>query len=101
MLTLDDLFQVMEEVLNVSTHWYHLGVQLRLSVGTLDMIRKEFPNPRDRLLEMLKAWLNPCYNPSWKSLTDALRSRSVGESQLARVLEAKYCLVEDTSESKH
>ena len=101
LLTLDDLHLLLEELLDVRTNWYYLGLQLKLSVGTLDMIRREFPNPRDRLLEMLKTWLTTPVNPNWKTLTDAVRCRSVGASLLADILEAKYCLVEDTLEGKH
>ena len=79
------------------TQWYSLGLQLKLSVGTLDMIGREFHNPRDRLLEMLKTWLRTAVNPSWKILTNALRSRNVGASLLADIYEAKYCLTELTT----
>ena len=41
-LTLEDLGQVMEEVLDVSVQWYHLGVQLKVRTGTLDRIRTQF-----------------------------------------------------------
>ena len=95
-LTLDDLGRVLDEVLDVSAQWYPLGLQLRVRVNTLDSIRLQFQNPRDQLLEMLKTWLTTSDNPSWKTLTDALRSRSVGASQLASVLETKYCLTEET-----
>ena len=91
---MDDLGQVMEEVLDVSAQWYHLGLQLKVRTGTLDSIQAQFPDPKRQLLEMLKTWLTTSDNTSWKTLTDALRSRSVGASHLAGVLEAKYCLVE-------
>ena len=93
---MDDLGQVMEEVLDVSAQWYHLGLQLKVRTGTLDRIRTQFHDPRDQLLETLKTWLTASDNTSWKTLTDALGSRSVGASQLASVLEAKYSLVEET-----
>ena len=93
---MDDLGQVMEEVLDVSAQWYHVGVQLKVRTGTLDRIRTQFHDPRDQLLEMLKTWLMTSDNTSWKTLTDALRSRSVGASQLAGVLETKYYVVEET-----
>ena len=100
-LTLDDLGLLLEELLDVRTNWYHLGLLLKRSTGTLDGIKREFPNPRDQLLEMLKTWLRSADNTSWKTLLDALRSRSVGASQLADHLEAKYCRMKDTHESKH
>ena len=93
---MEDLSQVMEEVLDVSAQWYHLGVQLKVRTGTLDNIQAQFPDPKRQLLEMLKTWLTTSDNTSWKTLTDALRSRSVGASQLAGVLETKYCLVVGT-----
>ena len=93
---MDDLGQVMEEVLDVSAQWYHLGLQLKVKTGALDRIRTQFTDPRDQLLEMLKTWLTASDNASWKTLTDALRSRSVGASQLASVLESKYCVMEGT-----
>ena len=80
----------------MSAQWYHLGLQLKVRIGTLDSIRTQFQNPKDQLLEMLKTWLTSSDNTSWKTLTDALRSQSVGASQLAGVLETKYCLVERT-----
>ena len=95
-LTSNDLGRVLDEVLDVSAHWYPLGLQLQVRISTLDGIRIQFQNPRDQLLEMLKSWLTSSDNTSWKTLTDALRSRSVGASQLAGVLETKYCLVEET-----
>ena len=61
----------------------------------LDSIRIQFQSPRDQLLEMLKVWLTTSDNTSWKTLVDALKSRSVGGSQLAGVLESRYCLVEE------
>ena len=93
-LTLDDLGQVMEEVLDVSAQWYDLGLQLKMRPQLLDSIRENFHRYRDRLLEVLKTWLTTSENTSWKALSDALRSRSVGARQLAGDLERKYCLVE-------
>ena len=87
---------MMEEVLDVSVQWYHLGVQLKVRTGTLDNIQAQFPDPKRQLLEMLKVWLTTSDNTNWKTLTDALRSRSVGASQLASVLETKCCVLEET-----
>ena len=90
---MDDIGHVLEEVLDVSAQWYHLGLQLKIRIGTLDSVRTQFQNPKDQLLEMLKTWLTTSDNTTWKVLTDALRSRSVGACQLADYLERKYSLV--------
>ena len=79
----------------MSAQWYHLGVQLKVRIGTLDNIQAQFSDPKRQLLEMLKTWLTTCDNTSWKTLTDALRSRSVGASQLAGLLETKHCVMEE------
>ena len=94
---MDDLGQVMEEVLDASAQWYHLGLQLKVGIGTLDRIRTQFHDPRDQLLEMLKTWLTTCDNTSWKTLTDALGSRSVGAIQMVSVLKRKHCRMEETA----
>ena len=65
---MDDLGCVVEEVLDVSAQWYHLGLQLKVRSGTLDRIRTQFPDTRDQLLEMLKVWLTTSGNTSWKTL---------------------------------
>ena len=93
---MDDLGKVMEVIVDVSAQWYQLGVQLKVRTGTLDSIQVQFSVPKCQLLEMLKTWLTTSDNTSWKTLTDALMSRSVEASQLASVLETKNCLVEGT-----
>ena len=95
-LTQDDLGCVLEEILDESSQWYDLGLQLKVRIGRLDSIRTEFNIPQDQLREMLKAWLTTGDSPSWKILIAALRSRMVGASQLAAVLQTKYCPVERT-----
>ena len=95
-LTPDDLGQVLEAVMDVAAQWYPLGLQLKVKTGTLDSIRIQFQSPKDKLLEMLKTWLNSGHNISWRTLTEALRSQSVGRGQLADVLETEHCLEERT-----
>ena len=86
---MDDLGLLLEELLDVRVLWYHLGMLLKVRIGTLDNIHVQFTDPSDRLLEMLQTWLTTSDNPSWITLTHALKS--VGEDRLADVLEAKYC----------
>ena len=85
---------MLEEVLDVAAQWYNLGLKLKVRTGRLNCIRTEFNTPEDQLREMLNAWLTTGDNPSWKALVDALRSRMVGATNSAAVLEAKYCQVE-------
>ena len=96
MLTLDDLGQVVEEILDVSVHWYSLGLQLMVRSSKLDSIQVQFSESKRQLLEMLKTWLTTSDNTSWKTLTDAVKSRSVEACTLACALETKYCLRMET-----
>ena len=100
-LTSDDLRPLLEELVDVLILFYPLGLQLKVGTEALDSIQAQFSDPTLQLREMLKVWLTTADKPSWKTLIDGLRSRSVGASQLAGVLEGKYCLVEDMHESKH
>ena len=83
--------------------WYNLGLELKLKSETLSRIPNHAlsHDSRDQLLEMLKTWLTISDNASWKTVTDALRSKSVEAYQLAGGLERKYCLTKDMRESKH
>ena len=100
---MDDLGLLLEELTIVHEEWYYLGLQLKVGPETLDIIKAQFSDPINQLLELLKIWLTTSGNTSWKTLTGALRSRSVGKSQLAADLQKKYFLVEETEvdESKH
>ena len=101
-LTLNDLGLLLEELLDVSAQWYDLGLHLGVSVWKLERIDVQLQysdDARGLLQVVLKTWLTTADNPSWKTLTNALRS--VGASQLAKQLEAKYCRPKDMRESKH
>ena len=84
----------------MSAQWYQLGLKLKVKTGRLESIQAQFSEPERQLLEMLKTWLTTSDNTTWKTLTDALRSRTVGASQLAGELEKKYCQVEETDVGK-
>ena len=100
---MDDIRLLLEELLDVCNRWYQLGLELNLKSETLSRIDNyaQFPDSRDRLLEMLKTWLTTSNNASWKTVTVALRSKSMEAYQLAGGLERKYCLTKEMRESKH
>ena len=87
---------MLEELVDVSQLWYVLGVQLKVRISRLNGIQAQFLDNTRQLLEMLKTWLTTSDNTTWKTLTDALRTLSVGAHHLAGRLETKYCLVGKT-----
>ena len=88
-LTVDDLRTVIKELNNVCAKWYNIGVQLGVSVGTLDAIEKQYSDPSDCLRKTLMTWLKSS-TPTWTNIVDALNI--VGEARLAADLEQKCCL---------
>ena len=92
---MSDLSCVREELLDVSSKWFDIGLKLQLSVGALERVRDQYPDPSTALREMLLLWLkkvNP--TPTWEGLACALESRTVGEPRLAEQLRTKYCKTE-------
>ena len=97
-LSVDDLPVVMEELNDIRAKWYDIGLQLRMSVGTLDAIKEQYDDPSHCLRETLKTWLKTCPSlPTWKNIVYALRSSTIGEVRLTIDLEQKYCSTQDSS----
>ena len=96
-LTSSDLGTVLEELVEVSTQWYHIGLQLSIDFVALDDIKGEYVDSQDSLLEMLKFWFVLNWNPSWMKIVSALRSRLVGQYELASIIERKHVLRTDNT----
>ena len=96
-LSENDLGVLVEELNNINTKWNNLGLQLGVSVGTMNSIKKDCNGTSDCLRETLTIWLKTCPSPpSWNNIVDALRCRTVGEVRLAADLEQKYCSMHET-----
>ena len=86
---------VLDELLDVSHKWFNLGLKLQLSVGILERVRDQYPDPSTALREMLLHWLKKVDpSPTWEGLACALENRTVGEPRLAEQLRTKYCKTE-------
>ena len=80
-----------EDLIDISHQWYDLGLQLKLTEGTLETIKSDnHENAQHCLRKVLSTWLKIDPRPSWQTLCAALRSRTVGAEKLASDLEAKY-----------
>ena len=97
-LSVSDLLVLMEELYDIRVKWYDIGLQLRMSVGTLDAIKEQYDDFSHCLRETLKMWLKTCPSPpTWKNIVNALRSSPVDEVRLATDLEQKHCSTQDSS----
>ena len=101
-LCIDDLGDVLEETLCSSTKWYNIGLRLKVSVAKLDSIGSQLSDPGECLREVLKEWLKGAAGTkqTWGVLVEALRSKTVGETQLADQLETNHCQSERSSQGK-
>ena len=89
-LSSNDLRGVFNEVYEARAKWRRIGLELNLTHGTLDAIEKRSPDPADQLERVLIEWLNNGM-ATWEELVKVLFSIPVGETELARSLEKKYC----------
>ena len=89
---MDDLVDVHEKLLDVSSNWYDVGLVLRLRPGDLENIERQNQDVRVCLRKMLLRWLKKVDPPpTWEGLACALESPTVGEPRLAEQLRTKYC----------
>jgi len=99
-LTLEDLSEVRGALYEARAKWYDIGIELKLSIGTLNTIRQEFPQAADCLREICINWLKRTHpRPSWTALTVVLETPPVGEGHLAQQLREKYRRGEEEASS--
>ena len=84
-LTVNDMRHVHEAMYPARPKWYDIGLQLDVPVDTLDSIKGERGDDGDHLRDMLKRWLKRG-GATWGALSDALKSPTIGEHQLAKKL---------------
>ena len=79
----------------VKAKWKEIGLQLGVSVFSLDSIQAEviFRDDGQRLMQMLSQWLRNVTEPppSWPQVVDALRSEPVNERSVAERVRRKHC----------
>ena len=69
---------------DLSSNWNLLAIKLRLKIPTIQDIKKNCTDNKNRLSEALTEWLKLNYNhqkyerPSWRRLAEAVRSLDYG-----------------------
>ena len=84
---------LLNELHQVRTSWYNIGLQLDIPHTTLDCFKQNYSDQSDLMREMLKEWLKTAVDqhPTWEAVVTALRSPSVNEKSIAAKLESKHC----------
>ena len=96
----DDLRDVREEVISIKTTYFELGIELGISPGNLETIRRESKSIDQACSKMLLVWLRQDYNvakhglPTWQRLVKAVDSPAGGSnSALAKKIAKKHPLI--------
>ena len=90
-LTPDDAVNVLEEILEAQNQSYVLGLKLKLPLHFVEDIYEKHSQPRDRLLQVLTAFLQQVDpRPTWRAIVAVLKSPAVNLPQLAMKVEAAH-----------
>ena len=81
---------VLEELLDAQEQSYVLGLKLKLPLQDVESIHTTYLQPRDRLLRVIIAFTRQALNPTWRTITYALRSRVLNLPNLAKRVEAAH-----------
>ena len=89
--TEDDLSTLVNDLDSIASKWEEFGLQLPgMKKSKLDSLKHLYLSDTKALREVLALWLRNGSNLTRKAILDALRSESVGESQLAGELYKQY-----------
>lgn len=91
LLGINDLAAVQDAIHTCRSKWYNLGLQLGVDEGTLRSFEKDYRHSDDQLREVITTWLKTSKNPTWGALADALNKHVIGEANLAREIQQRYC----------
>lgn len=89
----NSLERILHSVSTTASQWFHLGVALGLSYGTLKAIESNHQGDAHRCLtEMVVAWLQmkDSLHPSWRRLASALNSPVVNRIDIANTIAARH-----------
>jgi serine/threonine protein kinase len=88
-LTPDDAVDVLEELLPAQTKSYELGLKLKLPHHVVEAMHDTYSKPRNCLLHVIIEFTHQVEpRPTWKVIIEALKSRVVDLSALAKTVEA-------------
>ena len=90
-LTEDDLADVLEAVIQAVTKYKFIGLKIGVTRSAIAAIEGQYSNTYDRLCEILSLRLRDLPLLTWQDIEGALRSKLVGEAQLADNIRASHC----------
>ena len=82
---IDDLIDVKAKLVSVAPRWRDIGLVLGIADPKLATIEANKSDVKDKLMEMLRLWLNKAYNvekhgePTWQIVREAVKNPVGGE----------------------
>ena len=86
----EDLAVVIEALVPVAERLEFFGLQIGMQMNEIAQIQKEFTDPCQCLLRILRTRLERSPALTWNDIDRALRARSVGKIQLANSIKKQY-----------
>jgi hypothetical protein len=99
------LTKLCTELSGVAPKWYDVGIQLKISYKTLNAIRAiNKRNTEICLMRVCEEWLlqeKKCNKvPTWTTIIEILKSKVISETELAALIDQKYCCNETESDDE-
>ncbi len=84
-LSIDDLYDVLDAVMDTADEWHNFGLALGVLEPTLRHIKADHGNSdcKTCIREMLSHWLRNGQSTTWQDIIRALCSRFVGQRKIA------------------
>ena len=90
-LTESDAVNILEELTDAQNHAHLLGLALSINPVDVIAILATYEKPLDRLLHILLKFLSQSEPPpTWRAIVNALRSKAVNLTALAKRVEAAH-----------
>ena len=90
-LSIEDLKEVMEELVEAKNMWFEIGIQLDVPINTLDSIKHDEWETSKCYCKMLQEWLRNGKSRSWEALAEALGTATVNHSSLKQRILLEHC----------
>ena len=90
-LSIEDLKEVMEELVEAKNMWFEIGIQLDVPINTLDSIKHDERETSKCYSKMLQEWLRNGKSRSWEALAEALGTATVNHSSMKQRILLEHC----------
>ena len=99
-LTDKNLGEIQNILSEVCEKWFNIGIQLKITHGTLKIIEADYKKVEECCREMLHTWLTQEPEPTWAALVEALKSPSLKCEDVARKIELEHLPEPESSQDR-